>query len=337
MGPEGMTDIQAVASPAVWYGAALSGNRDWILQLNAESRAELEAAAENARARGISLENAKKEDFDLPGLAPTLAAVRTELGEGRGFVMIRGLPVGDYSADEIGAIFWAIGAHLGTGVAQSTDGDRLGHVIDKGATDRYYTAGGVIEPHMDPVDVVGLLCMRTAREGGASRITSAMAVHNVMAGEAPELLHHLYRGYHYSRRAHGDVATPHRVPVYAEGDGGGMQCYLLPMTIRQAEEEGHFLEAQEQAALDKIAEIAARPEIYLDMEFQPGDIQFLNNRVILHARTDYTDDPDPALKRLLLRIWLMMPDWPARAEGMHFFKENDRAGGGFVAAQAAAG
>ena len=67
-------------------------------------------------------------------------------------------------------------------------------------------------------------------------------------------------------------------------------------------------------------------------DFQPGDIQFLNNRVILHARTDYTDDPDPALKRLLLRIWLMMPDWPARAEGMHFIKENDRAGGGFVPA-----
>lgn len=330
-----MTEMHAVDGPAVWYGGELSNNRDWILQLDAVARAELEAAAENARVRGISLEDAKKEDFDLPGLAPVLAAARTELGEGRGFVMIRGLPIGDYSAGEIGAILWAIGAHLGIGVSQSTDGDRLGHVIDKGATDRYYTAGGVIEPHVDPVDVVGLLCMRAAPEGGASRIISAQAIHNIMLDECPELLEHLYNGYHYSRRAHGGKVTEHRVPVFARSDGA-MQSYLLPMTIRQAEEEGYGLSDGEQAALDKITEIASRPDVYLDMEFQPGDIQFLNNRVIFHARTDYRDDPDPELKRLLLRIWLMMPDWPARAEDMNFIANTDRAGGGFDPAQAAA-
>jgi hypothetical protein len=331
-----MTDIQAVEAPAVWHGAALSENRDWILELDAVARAELEAAAANARAQGISLEAAKKENFDLPGLAPVLAEARKELGEGRGFVMIRGLPVGDYSAGEIGAIFWAIGAHLGVGVSQSADGDRLGHVIDKGATDRYYTGGGVIPPHVDPVDVVGLLCMRAAPEGGASRIISSMAIHNIMLAECPELLRYAYRGYHYSRRSHGGSVTEHRVPVYAEAEGC-MQSYLLPMTIHQAEEEGHPLSAIEQEALDKIAEIAARPGVYLDMDFQPGDIQFLNNRVIFHARTDYTDDPDPALKRLLLRIWLMMPDWPSRAEDMNFIANTDRAGGGFIPDRAAAG
>ena len=328
--------MRAVESRAVWHGGALSGERDWMLHLDGDARAELEAAAENARSRGISLEDAKKEDFDLPGLAPVLAAVRAELAEGRGFVMIRGLPVGDYTADEIGAIFWAIGAHIGTGVSQSADGDRLGHVIDKGSTDRYYTAGGVIPPHMDPVDVVGLLCMRAAPKGGASRIISSLAIHNIMREECPELLRLAYRGYHYSRRSHGGGVTEHRVPVFAEAKGG-MQSYLLPQTIRQAGEEGYPLSGQEQEALDKISEIAARPDVYLDMDFQPGDIQFLNNRVILHARTDYTDDPDPALKRLLLRVWLMMPDWPARAEGMNFIANSDRAGGGFDAAQAAVG
>jgi len=119
------------------------------------------------------------------------------------------------------------------------------------------------------------------------------------------------------------------VPVFAKSDGA-MQSYLLPMTIRQAEEEGYPLAAAEQAALDKITEIASRPDVYLDMEFQPGDIQFLNNRVIFHARTDYRDDPDPELKRLLLRIWLMMPDWPARAKDMNFIANTDRAGGGFI-------
>ena len=77
-------------------------------------------------------------------------------------------------------------------------------------------------------------------------------------------------------------------------------------------------------------ELVADPDNHLDMEFQPGDIQFLNNRVIFHARTDYRDDPDPELKRLLLRIWLMMPDWPARAKDLNFIANTDRAGGGFI-------
>jgi len=322
-----MGSLCAATGPAVWHGREQSSRTDWIVQLGAAEIAELERAANIVRASGLRLDDATRAHFTLPTLAPVLDRTARELERGRGFVLIRGLPVGDFTPDELGTIFWGIGAYLGTGVAQSRDGDRLGHVIDRGSTERYYTAGGPIEFHVDPVDVVGLLCLRGALEGGQSRIASSLAIHNVILAERPDLLGILYRGFHCSRRGHGEKTTEWRVPVYAAGRHG-LESYFLPITIRQAGEEGFPLDAAEQEAIGFLQAVASRPEVYLDMDFRPGDIQFLSNRVIFHARTDYRDPPDPALRRHLLRLWLMMPGWPDRPEAMNLHRATDRAGGG---------
>ena len=313
--------------PAVWYGADQAQRRDWIIHLTGPEIRELEQAADAVRHSGLRLEDAGHADFSLPTLTPLFATIKHELERGRGFVFVRGLSVRDYTPEEIGTIYWGISTYLGTGVAQSADGDRLGHVVDRGATDRYYTAGGPIEFHMDPVDVVGLLCLRGALEGGVSRIASSLAIHNVMLDERPDLLAVLYRGFYCSRRGHGEAVTDWRVPVFADG-GNGLESYFLPITIRQAEEEGHPLNADEREAIEYLQSVAGRPGIFLDMDFRAGDIQFLNNRVTFHARTDYRDHPDPALRRHLLRLWLMMPDWPERPHAMQLHRKTDRAGGG---------
>jgi hypothetical protein len=322
--------VEPAAGPAVWYGREQALRSDWIIPLGDKQVAELEQAAAMVRSSGLKLDEATRSDFSLPTLAPVLEATRRELEMGRGFVLIRGLPVSDYSTDELGTIFWGIGTYLGVGVSQSVAGDRLGHVIDRGATDRYYTAGGPIEFHVDPVDVVGLLCLRAALEGGQSRIASAPVIHNVLLEERGDLLEILYRGFHCSRRGHGEGPTGWRVPVYARGMNG-LESYFLPITIRQAEEEGYPLAAREREAISYLQEVAARPDIHLDMDFRQGDIQFLNNRVIFHARTDYRDATELHLRRLLLRLWLMMPDWPQRPESMHLHRKTDRAGGGVQA------
>jgi hypothetical protein len=319
--------LQPAAGPAVWYGKDQSQENDWIIHLSAEQQAELARAANQVRSCGLKLEEARRADFSLPTLAPVLARIKRELYAGRGFVLVRGLAISNHSVDEMGTIFWGIGTCLGTGVAQSSAGDRLGHVINRGSTDRYYTAGGAIEFHMDPVDVVGLLCIRSALAGGQSRIASAAAIHNVMLAERPDLLQLLYRGFHCSRRGHGDQVTEWRVPVYAP-NAERLESYFLPITIRQAAEEGFPLAADEQEAIAYLQAVATRPGIYLDMDFQPGDFQLLNNRSIFHARTDYQDHPDPDLKRHLLRLWLMMPDWPERCREMRLHRRTDRAGGG---------
>ena len=291
------------SGPAVWYGEVQSQKHDWIIHLTAGQIAELEQAADSVRSSGLKLEDAGRSDFSLPTLASALESIRQELELGRGFVFVRGLAVRDYTPDELGTIYWGIGTCLGTGVSQSVAGDRLGHVINRGATDRYYTAGGPIEFHMDPVDVVGLLCLRGALEGGVSRIASSLAIHNVMLEERPDLLGILYRGFHCSRRGHGEATTEWRVPVYAQGHNG-LESYFLPITIRQAEQEGHPLDDREREAIEYLQSVAARPGIYLDMDFQPGDIQWLRNAFVLHKRTAYEDDP--ARPRHLLRLWLAM-------------------------------
>jgi Taurine catabolism dioxygenase TauD, TfdA family len=312
-----------------WRGVDQVKRKDWMLEFDDGERAEFGRATDLACSRRLTIDDVTRADFSLPTLGVRFAEVKRELAEGRGFVLLRGVPIAGRSADDVALMYCGIGAHLGVAVSQSAAGDRLGHVTDRGMGDkeRYYTRGGALEFHMDPVDVVGLLCLRDARSGGASRIASALAVHNVILEERPDLLTLLYRGFHNSRRGHGEGTSPDRVPVFAEG-GHGLECYLLPITIRQAIEEGYPLSAVEQEALEFVGEVADRPEMRLDMEFREGDIQFLNNRTILHARTDYVDDPDPALKRHLLRLWLMMPGWPPRASAMDFHGRVDRTGGG---------
>jgi hypothetical protein len=316
----------AARGPAVWRGADQASG-DWIVPLDADDCAELIRAAEALRGR--SLDAIRRADFPVSRVASRLAAVAETLEKGSGFVMLRGLPADRLSQDLLEMIYWGVGRHLGVSVSQSAAGDRLGHVFDRGTQDkeRYYTRGGALEFHMDPVDVVGLLCLRTARSGGASRIVSAGEVHNLIQAERPDLLEVLYRGFHNSRRGHGEATPSDRVPVFAQGVRG-IECYFLPVTIRQATEEGHPLSAIEEEALAFVGEVANRPGVFLDMDFRVGDIQFLSNRTILHSRTDYVDHPDPARKRYLLRLWLMMPEWPPRAAAMSFHERVDQAGGG---------
>ena len=321
------TSIPEARGPAVWRGADQDA-ADWIVPLDADDCAELVRAAETLRGR--PLDSIRRADFAISRVTRKLADIAAVLERGTGFVLLRGLPADDLPQDVLAIIYWGLGAHLGIGVSQSAAGDRLGHVYDRGATAdkwRYYTRGGALDFHMDPVDVVGLLCLRTAMSGGASRIVSAGEVHNVIRAERPDLLQALYRGFHHSRRGHGEAVPSARVPVFAQG-GRSMECYFLPVTIRQAVEEGYPLSAIEEEAMAFVDEVANRAGVFLDMDFRVGDIQFLSNRTILHSRTDYVDHPEPERKRHLLRLWLMMPQWSPRPAAMTIHERIDQAGGG---------
>jgi hypothetical protein len=319
--------VQAVTAPRAWIGGDQVHRNDWVLPLNRKQIEELGRAVDSFRRSGLQFDAARPGDFDLPALEPLVRQIQDELRHGRGFVLVRGLNVDDYTLDELELIFWGIGVYLGVGVSQSEAGDRLGHVIDRGSTDRYYTAGGPIEFHMDPVDVVGLMCVRPAKEGGQSRIASSSAIHNVLLEERPDVLDILYRGFYCSRQGHGETRTNWRVPVFASGTDG-LESYFLPITIRQAATEAAPLSDAEREAIEVLQEVAGRDRVCLDMDFCPGDIQFLNNRLIFHSRSDYRDHADPALRRLLLRLWLMMPGWPCRHPAMDLHRRTDRAGGG---------
>ena len=172
--------------------------------------------------------------------------------------------------------------------------------------------------HMDPVDVAGLLCIREAKKGGASRIVSSLTVHNEILGERPDLMEILYRGYRQRRRDHrrkgGPKLTDYLCPVFANVDGD-IVCNYLPRPILLTEQEGLVaFTPDEKEALAILDRTAARDDLRIEMDFQPGDIQFVNNRHIMHGRADYEDHEELEQRRLLLRLWLTIPSWPKYPE-----------------------
>jgi hypothetical protein len=219
------------------------------------------------------------------------------------------LPVGRYSDDEIATVYYGLGLHLGVPVRQNPKGELLGHVMAVGdatlKTTRVYETNLYLPYHSDPSDVVGLLCVRKARSGGLSSLVSVAAVYNEILAHFPEFLGIYYRPMYF---AHLCEPQPSLSPIFSHNEGK-LSCRYL----RQYLELGHEirnvpLSRVEIEALDVFDSIIQRPDIRLDMMLEPGDLQFANNYAVLHSRTEFQDDPDPALRRRMLRLWLKMPN-----------------------------
>jgi Taurine catabolism dioxygenase TauD, TfdA family len=164
--------------------------------------------------------------------------------------------------------------------------------------------------HIDRCDVFALLCLRRAKSGGLSTIDSSMSVHNAMAERRPDLLDRLYRPFPVEERrfALRHLAAPVEAPVFNEHAGYVSVLYSrLHIGSAQRFPEARRLTTEDIEALDMLTELAEDPELRLDMSFMPGDIQFLHNHTILHARSAYEDWPEAERKRHLLRLWLSPP------------------------------
>jgi hypothetical protein len=299
------------AGPAAWLGSQLATERTWIHELSSTDLTELDMAMRTAMARKMPLESIGQEHFPLPTLGTTLAQHLRELQDGRGFFVLRGLPIQRYSDDEAAVLFWGIGRYLGTPVKQNINGDQLGRVRDLGKKwgelgVRGYETNGELIFHTDLSDLVGLLCLRAAKSGGRSRIAASATVHNEILRTHPEYLPLLYRGFPYIKREAVESERPVTgfVPVFGVQDG-----VLSSRVIRERIDSayrrlGQPMTELERGALDCFAAIAGSEQVCLTMELRPGDMQFVNNYAILHSRTSYEDGESPDQKRHLLRLWL---------------------------------
>ena len=300
-----------VGGPAAWLGSELARSDDWVVQLAAEETRELEAAIAVARASGVALEELAVEQFPLPGLAAEIARWRRELVDGRGFLLVRGLPVERWDEATASLAFWGLGLHLGVPGAQNPAGDLLGHVIDTGESAsqphvRRYRTAGDIRFHCDLADVVGLLCLRTARRGGASRIASSVAVHDRLLAERPNLVSRLYEPFALDLRDEGGRTGRSHLPVppcrYARGR---LRTFYHSDYFRSAVRHADVpaFTRDEAELLDRYEALAGSPELRLDMELAPGELQLVSNHTVIHARTAYEDGAAP---RHLLRLWLSL-------------------------------
>lgn len=280
--------------------------------LSAAEREEIVTAARAAVQAGLTAATVRAESFPLSGLAARLAGWVRELSAGRAFVLIRGFPVAVLSGVETELAYVGLGLHLGTPVSQNAAGDLLGHVRDTGVVRdspavRLYATNQRRDFHCDGSDLVGLLCLKTAESGGESKIVSSMAVYNEMLARRPDLVGVLRQPFAWDRN---DEQSPGEdpffsLPVIFDIDGAP-RIFFVGWYIRDAKRHAQAprLTAQQLEALELLEGIANDPSFHLQMEFQPGDIQLLNNAKILHAREAYTDFDDPAERRYLLRLWL---------------------------------
>ena len=315
--------MKPITGPKAWRGEALAHDPSWILTLGGAEIADIDRALAAARATGRALADVDREHFPLTVMRPRLEQILAELQDGRGFVVVRGLPVQRYSDDDVGLIFWGLGRYLGAPLYQNPKGELLGHVYDYGRTYgnidvRGYETNAYLPYHTDAGDVVGLLCLRRSLKGGLSSIVSSVTVHNEILAQHPEYLGLLYNGFYYIRR---EAALTERgvsdrpIPVFGARDGVVSCRYIRNQINAGAVKREVELTTFEKAALDFFDEQTRRADVRLDMDLQPGDIQFINNYTILHSRTEFLDGPEPHQKRHMLRLWLKFPKpWPLSAE-----------------------
>jgi hypothetical protein len=306
------TPPAVIESPAAWRSGDLAAG-EWITVLDAAEVAEIEQAARGLAARDLDLAEIGAADFPLPRASPRLSELLArDVLDGRGFAVIRGLDPAALSPRENAAAFLGLGVHMGALRPQNGTGHVLGHVKDLGRssgdpTARLYQTHERQTYHTDSSDVVALMCLQPAKAGGRSSLVSSVALYNEMRRLRPDLARTLFEPIETDRR--GEVAAGQQpwfnVPVFNWHAG----CFAGVYQRQYIESARRFdsvppLSAAQTEALDLLDRLAEDPALHLEIDFQPGDIQLVNNHVLFHDRTAFEDWPEPDRRRHLLRLWL---------------------------------
>lgn len=302
--------MQPVIDPAGWSPEDFGAVADWSYRITDRDIGELADAVASIRSLGIAIEAVTQNNFHLGAMAGILADIHHELTNGRGMVMIQNFPAKQFDREATAIAFLGLGGHLGETVSQNAQGHILGHVKDLGgnyadANTRGYMTRAEMLFHADGADFAGLLCLHGARHGGESRVASSVTVYNRILERRPDLARVLCEDFCRSRSGEQN-----------RGDKPYFKQPIFSFT------EGYFSATGAGAAIDKAQKLPGVPpytaaqkeavafyrktadECAIDIPFEQGDIQFLNNFVTLHTRREYDDWPEEGRKRHLLRLWL---------------------------------
>ena len=307
-----------ITEPSAWIGPNIQHDASWIMHFDAAALAELDAALVHLKRCGLRIPFGP-EAFPLPKLKALMDSLLDDVENGYGFKLLRGIPRHRYSDEDCALIYWGLGVHFGKPVSQNARGHLLGHVRDEGRTQadpnaRAYQTSQRMDFHTDmlPIDVLGLFCLRTAKRGGASKLTSALTIHNVLRDERPDLLEALYNDFYIDWRGEEPAGEKgfFSLPMFSVCNGRvTTRINSLPYYDSAVRYGAQYAPTSlQREALILVQEIANRPELMLTMDFQEGDIQLVNNHTMLHAREAYEDFPEPGRERHLLRMWIAVDD-----------------------------
>jgi len=302
-----------ISGSSIWTGAEMENDGSWKIEWSQNQLAELHNAALYFLSLEKPLEEITKDDFPLPTIHTLISDILKALLEGRGFVLLRGIPVQELGIKLASVIYLGLGCHLGSLRSNNAKGHLLGHIRDQGAdiTDsktRFYQTNKKLEFHTDSSDFVALLCLQKAKQGGESYLASSMSAYNEIARRRPDLLEALFMPYPTDRR--GEVPAGLNpwfdMPIFSWYQGE-LSCVYIRPYIESAQTnfpEAPRLTQKQIDVMNLLDEIIAEGKLILPMSFEPGDIQIIHNHQIFHSRSDFENWPEPERQRHLLRLWI---------------------------------
>ena len=305
--------VPPVTTAAAWRGDALEQSGEWIYMLSDVQVDELESLGARFLAENPDLRTVRAEDYPLVACADAVKEWGGDVDYGRGFVLVRGLRTQLYSDALSSAIYYILGLHMGDPIRQNEMGDLIDHVYatsDKTMDDPTALSSKVRDKlvyHSDSSDIVALMCLRPAKEGGLSCLVSGAQIYNEILERRPDLAPLLLEPFHWDwrRQDHNAPADTYTSPIVSLVDGV-FSMYAGSLYILTAQEYDGVpkLTPEQIEVLELFDKITYEEGMAIAMDFRPGDIQWLSNYAALHARTTFRDWPEPQRKRHLLRLWL---------------------------------
>ena len=335
-----------IAGACVWNGKDIQKSTRWIRDLTPAHLAELDKALQGVKAKGLDWSQVTKENFPIKGFDDLFDSIREELENGSGILKLRGWPVTKYDEADLRIMYNGFSKHLATPVFQNRSGEMMRAIRDEGAhVGKTYgetkdqkggtflssyartLSSGELRFHTDRTDVVTLLCVRQARKGGVSKLASSPAIHNAMLATRPDLVDELYQDIWRSRFGEEGTTkeTAYPLPIFGVRDGKFTSHYS--QTFVDAAQLGTNvpkLTPKQDEALTLLRKLAQ--DLCMEMVLDPGDLQLINSHVTYHGRTSFEDDASSGNDRLLLRLWLCMPNNRALPEGHDILWQQIEAG-----------
>lgn len=302
---------EKILSKCAWKGQSLVQKTDWIYTLSNEAIDVIDEKLSELEKKQLRAPNFHRQDISaIDGkFLNEIYQWVDELENGYGFFLIRGLDAGRYTEQQLTNIYYLIGLYMGEPVTQNPQGDLLGNVENVGdltqKSTRVYQTNAYLPYHTDLSDVVGLLSIRKAKQGGVSSLVSAATIYNQILERFPEYLGYYY---HPTYCDHLGDPEPTLTPIFSYWEGK-LSCRYLRSYIELGHERKNIPISQVQKeALDLFDQLIHDPVLRLDMMLEPGDIQFCNNYSIMHSRNAFEDHDDINQRRKLIRLWLKMPN-----------------------------
>jgi hypothetical protein len=316
---------QKFSGPRTWTAATLTEG-SWRISVPAGVNGELLEVVRKLRRSPLPFQLLRPESFTLDATRAFVdGAVRQNLDHGVGICVLDRLPTDDMTADEARAVYWVFTSLLARPAAQKHNGNMMADVKDAGipmkagTAARGSTSRELLEFHNDgantplPPTYVGLLMLKEPRQGGLSRAFSVESGYNWLVTHRPEVLPRLFSDFHYYRmKEHAPGESEFFTAPFFRMDNGAVQARVGPYQMKSAFEMGAAdLDDATAAAVDALNELFEQDSLVAEFYMAPGQLQLVNNRAIVHSRTEFEDHPEPDRKRHLLRIWLRNEGDPA--------------------------